>query len=264
MAARVPSRTRDLTIGEAVARLVPQFPGLTVAAVRRLEADGRFVATRTATGYRRYSESDLEQLRIVLSFSGETPPPSVPRPARPPEAVRAADPAPAAAAPAPEREAPREPAWTAQPPAPAGARAAAQPGPAPVRRAARRWPEAEFFAPDLGEVRFDRDQLAATLRTERSWIDELVDFGLLPDRERFGGEQLLVARACAELAGSGLEPRHLRVVAAGAARAAELVTVAVGGTGPGRAARAAETAAAAVRLHAALVRAALVQAGGLL
>jgi DNA-binding transcriptional MerR regulator len=359
VAGRAPSRARELTIGEAVARLAPQFPGLTVAAVRRVEAEGRFVAGRTPTGYRRYSESDLEQLRVVLSLGPGASVPAVPRPAEAPEAPRTA----AAAAgeapahrrhPAPRRavqvpqQAAQVPQQTAQgvaagsligvaaasaassepmranavggqlpaggagtgtvpsgregtaraatggaAPSPAGAGTPGGPGgsggaggseraggsekalpattggpapstpaAAPARRAARRWPEPEFFAPDLGEVGFDRDQLAATVRGERAWIDELVDFGLLPDRERFGGEQLLVARACAELAESGLEPRHLRTVVASAVRTAELVASATAGCGAGRAARTAEAAAAAVRLHAALVRAALVQAVG--
>jgi hypothetical protein len=138
------------------------------------------------------------------------------------------------------------------------------------RRAERRWPEAEFFAPDLGEVALTRDQLASAARAERAWVDGLVEFGLLPDDEPVGGAELLVARASAELAQFGVEPRHLRVVAASAARVAELVTAAAAAganrdpsrrersalAAPGRSA---EAAAAAVRLHAALVRAALLR-----
>jgi hypothetical protein len=141
-------------------------------------------------------------------------------------------------------------------------------GPAP-RRPERRWPEAEFFTPDLGEVALNRDQLAAAARADRAWVDGLVEFGLLPEGEPVGGAELLVARASAELARFGVEPRHLRAVAASAARVAELVAAATaaGATrdparrersapAPGRSA---EAAAAAVRLHAALVRAALLR-----
>jgi hypothetical protein len=137
------------------------------------------------------------------------------------------------------------------------------------RRAERRWPDAEFFAPDLGEVALNRDQLAAAARADRSWVDGLVEFGLLPEGEPAGGAELLVARASAELAQFGVEPRHLRAVAASAARVAELVTAATAAANrdparrersalatPGRSA---EAAAAAVRLHAALVRAALLR-----
>ncbi|HZP52256.1 hypothetical protein [Actinocrinis sp.] len=138
------------------------------------------------------------------------------------------------------------------------------------RRADRRWPDPEFFAPDLGEVALDRDQLAAAARTDRAWVDGLVEYGLLSGNRSAGGADLLVARAAAELAQFGMEPRHLRVVAASAARVAELITSATS-PGPSRDAarrertllagpgRGAEAAAAAVRLHAALVRAALLR-----
>ncbi|HZU59284.1 MAG TPA: hypothetical protein VFA06_25615 [Actinocrinis sp.] len=138
------------------------------------------------------------------------------------------------------------------------------------RRAERRWPDPEFFAPDLGEVALDRDQLAAAARTDRAWVDGLVEYGLLSGNRSAGGADLLVARAAAELAQFGMEPRHLRVVAASAARVAELITSATS-PGPNRDAarrertllagpgRSAEAAAAAVRLHAALVRAALLR-----
>lgn len=139
-----------------------------------------------------------------------------------------------------------------------------------TRRAERRWPDAEFFAPDLGEVALNRDQLAAAARTDRDWVDGLVEFGLLPEGEPVGGADLLVARASAELAQFGVEPRHLRAVAASAARVAELVSAATtpaanrDATRRERSAlaapgRSAEAAAAAVRLHAALVRAALLR-----
>ncbi|HEU5333677.1 MAG TPA: MerR family transcriptional regulator [Actinocrinis sp.] len=150
------------------------------------------------------------------------------------------------------------------------------PTPAPTtpapRRPERRWPDAEFFAPDLGEVALSRDQLAAAARTDRVWVNGLVEFGLLPEDEPVGGADLLVARASAELAQFGVEPRHLRAVAASAARVAELVTAATtaaananrDSTRRERSAlatpsRSAEAAAAAVRLHAALVRAALLR-----
>ena len=138
------------------------------------------------------------------------------------------------------------------------------------RRAERRWPDPEFFAPDLGEVALDRDQLAAAARTDRAWVDGLVEYGLLSGNRSAGGADLLVARAAAELAQYGMEPRHLRAVAASAARVAELIASATS-PGPSRDAarrertllagpgRSAEAAAAAVRLHAALVRAALLR-----
>jgi hypothetical protein len=119
-------------------------------------------------------------------------------------------------------------------------------------------------------VSLDLDQLATAARTDRAWVDGLVEYGVLPGTDSAGGAELLVARASAELAQFGVEPRHLRAVAASAARVAELIAAATtAGTGrdPARRERAAlaapgrsaEAAAAAVRLHAALVRAALLR-----
>jgi len=160
---------------------------------------------------------------------------------------------------------------TAPVPSARPAPAPATPSPSPsTRRADRRWPDTEFFTPDLGEVSLDLDQLASAARTDRAWVDGLVEYGVLPSSESAGGADLLVARASAELAQFGVEPRHLRAVAASAARVAELIAVATA-TGTARdpsrreraalaaSGRSAEAAAAAVRLHAALVRAALLR-----
>ena len=327
---------RGLTIGEAATVLAAEFPGLTVSALRRLEAQGLVDPVRTSAGYRRYDAQDLDTLRAVLS--------GIQDPLWPDPAVSAEEPASAAgqsraaqatsggAAATARLPSSRTPSSaragavpvgarsggsqrpsgagsadlaglaTAPPPAPSASSrradtadavptnvasmdtATATPAPMTIgsmpagpastatsRRAERRWPEAEFFAPDLGEVALTRDQLASAARAERAWVDGLVEFGLLPDDEPVGGAELLVARASAELAQFGVEPRHLRVVAASAARVAELVTAAAAAganrdpsrrersalAAPGRSA---EAAAAAVRLHAALVRAALLRA----
>lgn len=427
---------RTLTIGEAAAALSADFPGVTAAALRRIEAAGQFIPARSSSGYRRYSEADLDLIRIVLSNQPTAAAPDSAEAGHPDPGAAGADwagsPDPAdlsgaehplthpaagqsaaedefAAVGAPDRaaaaarhtgrgmartgrsassrvpaarsaavddmqgvatrrQAGRLPAdalfdvpaasggkpvagvpqqgpaglehqsqcadltdaTTTMPgaaPAPAridsaakasAAAAPSQTAPSPngpalngtiangsavrgsaatstiangaatstvangsatnatatstvaSRRADRRWPDPEFFAPDLGEVALDRDQLAAAARTDRAWVDGLVEYGLLSGNRSAGGADLLVARAAAELAQFGMEPRHLRVVAASAARVAELITSATS-PGPSRDAarrertllagpgRSAEAAAAAVRLHAALVRAALLR-----
>lgn len=397
---------RTLTIGEAAAALSGEFPGVTAAVLRRLEAAGQFIPARSSSGYRRYSEADLDLIRIVLTNQSAQSPgqeqagppaagaeragrPGSPDPAdlsgaehplthpaaghseaedalavvgvardltsgaahhgghpgpqspatgrttgrngraassRVPAARSAAvddlqgtasrhqgalRPTTDALFDVPARGASMQPqcpdsTGTEQAPdaalgkastalsgtAPNGTSrantASAQgstpngvalngtaangtaPSTAASRRAERRWPDPEFFAPDLGEVALDRDQLAAAARTDRAWVDGLVEYGLLSGNRSAGGADLLVARAAAELAQFGMEPRHLRAVAASAARVAELIASATS-PGPGRDAarrertllaapgRSAEAAAAAVRLHAALVRAALLR-----
>ena len=261
-AAGGPRRGRSLTIGEAVARLSAEFPGIRPETLRALEQHGLVVPERTASGYRRYTERDLEAVRGALSGPpgprAAEPPrttsPDMPEPAataarsaaagygraeEPPVVRRrlVAVPVPPSAAAAPESEEPSS----------AGSQGAA-------RRRAARWPDPEYFTPELGEVALGREGLARAAGISAEWLDELAAHGLLSGRDPASGADLLVARAAAELLGSGIEPRHLRPVAVSADRAATLVKAARGGSSHSATA---QTAAALVRLEAALLRAAL-------
>ncbi len=60
-----------LTIGKVIARLEPDFPDLTVSKVRFLESEGLLTPERTGSGYRTYSESDVERLRYILTVQRE-------------------------------------------------------------------------------------------------------------------------------------------------------------------------------------------------
>ena len=68
---RIPRVTRNdparLTIGKVIARLRPEFPELTVSKVRFLETEGLISPTRTGSGYRTYTEGDVERLRYILA-----------------------------------------------------------------------------------------------------------------------------------------------------------------------------------------------------
>jgi DNA-binding transcriptional MerR regulator len=55
------------TIGAVLARLRPEFPDVTISKIRFLEAEGLVSPDRSAAGYRRFSESDVERLRFVLA-----------------------------------------------------------------------------------------------------------------------------------------------------------------------------------------------------
>jgi len=55
------------SIGEVINNLRPEFPELTVSKVRFLEAQGLITPTRSPSGYRMFSDDDVDRLRYVLS-----------------------------------------------------------------------------------------------------------------------------------------------------------------------------------------------------
>ena len=57
-----------LNIGEVLAQLSDDFPGMTASKIRFLEEKGLINPQRTPAGYRQYAESDVERLRFVLSL----------------------------------------------------------------------------------------------------------------------------------------------------------------------------------------------------
>src|SRR5690606_25300462 len=62
-----PSPNATLTIGKVIAALEADFPDLTVSKIRFLETEGLLTPERTASGYRKYSEADVERLRYILT-----------------------------------------------------------------------------------------------------------------------------------------------------------------------------------------------------
>ena len=57
-----------LSIGQVLARLVPEFPTLTSSKLRFLEVQGIVTPVRTESGYRKFSQADLERLRLALTL----------------------------------------------------------------------------------------------------------------------------------------------------------------------------------------------------
>jgi DNA-binding transcriptional MerR regulator len=55
------------SIGEVINTLRAEFPELTVSKVRFLEAQGLISPTRSPSGYRMFTEDDIDRLRYVLS-----------------------------------------------------------------------------------------------------------------------------------------------------------------------------------------------------
>lgn len=60
-----------LTIGKVIAALRPDFPDLAVSKIRFLESEGLISPQRSGSGYRKYSEADVERLRYILTVQRE-------------------------------------------------------------------------------------------------------------------------------------------------------------------------------------------------
>jgi len=57
-----------LSIGQVLARLSPEFPDLSSSKLRFLESKGIVTPSRTESGYRKFSASDVERLRLALTL----------------------------------------------------------------------------------------------------------------------------------------------------------------------------------------------------
>lgn len=229
-AADRPASGRGRGIGEVVAELGPAFPGLSASKVRFLEERGLVRPERTAAGYRRYADADVERIRFVLTLQRDhfLPLRVIA------EHLAALD----------RGEAPGD-----------------LPGGVPLPTGS----ESERLGRELADPhrRWTRAELARDAGAGEELLAELDQYSLLPaDAEgAYTVHALAVARAASVLASHGLEPRHLRPFRAAADRELGLVERAVTplasrrdvGTRARVARTAREIADASLRLHTALV-----------
>jgi DNA-binding transcriptional MerR regulator len=238
----VPARGPSVSIGEVLAQLRGDFEDVTVSKIRFLESAGLVEPERTPAGYRKFSPADVERLRYVLAAQRDHYLPlrvikehldAIDRGLEPPDLGPAG---------------PRVPhALTGA--APPSGEDAFDPAGAPA------------------PVRLSRDELLEACQLTAEQLDELETYGLVERRDGgwFDGDAVLVGTAVAELAGHGIEPRHLRTFATAASRQAGLIEQVVAPMlrqrAPEAAGRAEETAreiaAVTMRLHAGLVKSAL-------
>jgi len=66
--ARVPGASSLLSIGQVLAKLNPEFPDLTPSKLRFLEERQLVSPARTESGYRKFSSTDMDRLRFVLTM----------------------------------------------------------------------------------------------------------------------------------------------------------------------------------------------------
>jgi DNA-binding transcriptional MerR regulator len=216
-----------LGIGEVLARLRPEFPDVSVSKIRFLESEGLIEPARSPSRYRKFDEADVERLRYILTAQRDH--------YLPLRVIK-------------ERLLPD------------GGAAPAAP--------ARRSPPAGATGAEDGSL--SRRELLTAAGIDEQQLAELETFGLIRRVGRvYGQDALQVASAAAVLGRYGVEARHLRAVRAAVEREMSLIEQVVAPTlrqrnpeaiqQAGRTAR--EIAAVTMRLHGALVEAALAEAG---
>lgn len=190
-AAGRPSGDR-LSIGLVLGRLRRDFPDVTISKIRFLEAEGLVRPSRTASGYRQFTEADVARLRFVLAAQRDHYLPlKVIK-----EQLDAADVA-----------------------------ASAEDRPRVLRAVpADGLPTPEDFA-EQPMRRMTREELLETSGIEASTLTELEQYGLVRPGAAglYDSESAQVAATVKALAGFGIEPRHLRGFRAAADREVGLV-----------------------------------------
>lgn len=228
----VPARAY-LSIGEVLTKLRGDFADITISKIRFLESEGLIEPQRTPSGYRKFTTADLERLRyVLLAQRDQYLPLKVIK-----ENLDALD-------------------RGLQP-------ASSQGGLATPRLATvdGEFTPAAFAA--SSEMRLSREELLKASGLDESQLVEVESFGMITIRGRhYDGDALAVAAAVAEMAGFGIEPRHLRSFKSAADREIglieQVITPFTRQKSSDAKARAQEVqkeiASLSVRLHSALVR----------
>jgi DNA-binding transcriptional MerR regulator len=188
-----------MTIGAVLATLHDDFPDVSISKIRFLEAEGLVTPARTGSGYRSYSEHDLERLRYILAAQRDHYwPLKVIR-----DALDALDRG-----------------LTSD----SGAGAALGRPRVPDASVDPDLPTAADLAPSAGLL-LTRDELMRATGLEESAFEALATFGLLRADQggHFGESALAIAHAASGLAAYGIEPRHLRPFRTAADREVGLV-----------------------------------------
>ena len=213
-----------MSIGEVLGHLRTEFPDTTISKLRFLEAEGLVDPQRTASGYRKYSTTDVARLRFVLTAQRDQYLPL--RVIR--EQLDDLEDEPAT---------PGRPALVA-----VGAEQAADPA----------------------DARIPREDVVERTGATPELLTELEQIGLVTARPPgwYDADAVIIVEAVVGLIRYGLEVRHLRAFRAAADREVglftQLLAPLVRQSDPAARARAGETArdlqALSQRLHAALVR----------
>jgi DNA-binding transcriptional MerR regulator len=197
------------TIGEVLNRLKDEFDDITISKIRFLEAEGLITPDRTESGYRKFTEADIERLRYVLRAQRDR---YLPLKVIKEELARID------AGPGIEAVADGEPSSRLDAVLASGALAG---GAQPEADAAAT--TAALLATPAAEVQLSSRELCDAAGVASEVVAELREHGLLGSGPAYDGDDLRVTRIAGELLERGLEVRHLRMYRQFADREAALV-----------------------------------------
>jgi DNA-binding transcriptional MerR regulator len=170
----VQSSRKYLSIGEVLVTLKPEYPDVTISKIRFLESEGLITPERTASGYRKFFDRDVDRLRTILKLQRDE--------YLPLRVIR-------------ERLDGDEDPATVSPDRPDAA------------------PEDEIGEPATA-LEMTTEEVAAATGVDVSVVEALASFGILLPQPRdggpvFGGDDVVVLRIVKDLFKFGVEPRHL-------------------------------------------------------
>ena len=229
-----PAVSGTISIGEVLSLLKREFPDVTISKIRFLEAEGLVTPERTSSGYRRFAQRDIDQLRAVLTLQRDQYLPlKVIR-----DTLNEGLPDPEAAAKAPVAGTGLRP---------------------------------DDFRPGAGRVRMTREELAEASDLTVPYIAQLESIGIVwaTPAGHYDEDALAIASVISRLSAYGVEARHLKTFRVVTDRETGLVEqMATPYSNPrDRDGRAREQevvrdlAALIIQLHAALLRAELIRGG---
>ena len=189
----VSKRSDLLTIGEVLNQVRSEFDDISISKIRFLEAEGLIVPSRTKSGYRKFSSSDVDKLRYILRMQRDHYLPlKVIK-----EHIDAID-----RGLKPEIEQIDKP----------------------------KVPSALVDLNQLGvkksHLRVTREELMTNTSISEQDLKESEDYGLikvLADKRHYDDIAVKTARVIAALSGFGLEPRHLKFLKSGSDRESSLI-----------------------------------------
>jgi DNA-binding transcriptional MerR regulator len=183
------ARARDyLSIGEVLDLLRPDFPDVSISKIRFLEAEGLIAPERTGSKYRKFYDGDVARLRYILALQRDHFLPLRVIKERLAQASPNGDPAPLPSV-----------------------------GPPPAAG------EAEPAAVDLTGVQLSKRELESASELGAKQVHDLIDFGILAERESYDENDLAVAKAASRFMSFGVEARHLRMFKQTAEREASFI-----------------------------------------